>query len=113
LDLGAGDGKFLISAIAAGANQAIRIEFAENKGHKLLFDALVQRLQNKYSICLPVEWIGCETNEVHSFNFIQSFVGLKQHTSFFLRDASNPLLDRCFKLHNHLIAYILFGLESR
>ena len=43
-DFGACDSKFLISAAAAGAEQAIGVEYAENIGHKLLFDAVVQQI---------------------------------------------------------------------
>ncbi len=42
-DFGAGDDKFLILAAAAGAKQAIGVEYANNIGHThWLFDAVVQ-----------------------------------------------------------------------
>ncbi len=39
---GTGDGKVLISASPAGAKKAVGVEYAENIGHKLIFDAVVQ-----------------------------------------------------------------------
>jgi hypothetical protein len=53
---GAGDGKFLISAAAAGAKKAIGVEHAENIGHKLIFDAVVQRIERNHYVGLSVEW---------------------------------------------------------
>jgi predicted RNA methylase len=61
-DFGAGDGKFLISAAAAGAEQAIGVEYADNIGHRLLFDAVVQRIE--CNPCLPVEWVGNDIKQV-------------------------------------------------
>jgi hypothetical protein len=51
VDFGAGDGKFLISAAAAGAEQVIGVEYAENIGHKLLFDAVVRRIGRNHNLC--------------------------------------------------------------
>jgi predicted RNA methylase len=57
-DFGAGDGKFLISAAAAGAKNAIGVEYAENIGHKLMFDEVVQRKERNHYLGLSVEWVG-------------------------------------------------------
>jgi predicted RNA methylase len=63
-DFGAGDCKFLISAAAAGAKKAIGVEYAENIGHKLIFDAVVQRIESNHYLCLSVEWVGNNIEQV-------------------------------------------------
>ncbi len=70
LDFGAGDGKFLICASVAGANHAIGIEFAENIGHKLLFDAVVHCILRRYSFRPSVEWIGLNIDQVRKIRMI-------------------------------------------
>ena len=66
-DFGAGDAKFLICAAVSGAKRAIGVEFPENVGHQLLFDAVVQRISQLYGILLPVTWIGMDIDEVVLF----------------------------------------------
>jgi hypothetical protein len=70
LDFGAGDGKFLICASVAGANHAIGIEFAENIGHKLLFDAVVHCILRRYSFRPSVQWIGLNIDQVRKIRMI-------------------------------------------
>jgi hypothetical protein len=63
-DFGAGDGKFLISAAAIGAKQRIGVEYADNIGHKLLFDAVVQRIERSHNLSLSIEWVGNDIEQV-------------------------------------------------
>jgi hypothetical protein len=60
----AGDGKFLISAAAGGAKKAIGDEYAENIGHKLIFVAVVQRIESNHYLGLSVEWVGNDIEQV-------------------------------------------------
>ncbi len=64
LNFGAGDGNFLISAAAAGAKMAIGVEYAENIGHRLIFDAVVQRIERNHYLGLSVEWAGNDIEQV-------------------------------------------------
>jgi hypothetical protein len=61
---GAGDGKFLISAAAAGVKKAIGVEYAENIEHKLIFDAVVQRIERNHYLGLSIKWVGNDIEQV-------------------------------------------------
>jgi predicted RNA methylase len=70
LDFGAGDGKFLICAAVAGANHTIGIEFGENIGPKLLFDAVVHSILRRYSLRPSVQWIGMNIDQVRKIHIL-------------------------------------------
>jgi hypothetical protein len=57
-------------ASVAGANHAIGIEFAENIGHKLLFDAVVHCILRRYSFRPSVQWIGLNIDQVRKIRMI-------------------------------------------
>ncbi len=61
---GAGDGIFLISAAAAGAKKTIGVEYAEKLGHKLISDAVVQRIERNHYLCMSVERVGNDIEQV-------------------------------------------------
>ncbi len=63
-DFGAGNGKFLISAAAVGSKQAIGVGYANIIGRKLLFDAVVQRIERIHNLSLSVEWVGNDIEQV-------------------------------------------------
>ncbi len=63
-DFGADDGKFLISAAVASAKKAIGVEYAENIGRKLIFDAVVHRIERNHCLGLSVEWVGNDIEQV-------------------------------------------------
>ena len=45
VDLGAGEGRVLVSAMACGAGSAIGYELIQNRAHKYVFDAVLSRVQ--------------------------------------------------------------------
>jgi hypothetical protein len=65
-DMGAAQGIFMLCAAAAGARGVLGIEFAENVGHKLVFDAIINRLMDAYNVALPLERHTGDIDEVSS-----------------------------------------------
>jgi hypothetical protein len=114
LDFGAGDGKFLICASVAGANHAIGIEFAENIGHKLLFDAVVHCILRRYSFRPSVQWIGLNIDQVRKIRMINrtQFLTLSQFLTWRLIEFECFLV-RWLKFLKDPIACIVFGLVFR
>jgi predicted RNA methylase len=47
VDLGAGDGRVILSALAMGANKAVGFDFPENLSHGVLFCAARHMLQSR------------------------------------------------------------------
>ena len=83
-DFGAGDGKFLVAAAASG-RKATGVELPENTGHKMLFEAVVKRINRKYGVQLRVQWIG---NNIDAVCFHILFQGcLYRHFDLNLFDA--------------------------
>ena len=69
VDLGAGDGRMLMAAIAGGASKAIGYELPGNASRKCVFDAAQKKLKEKFPEMFPwdnVEWIGQSIDEVIS-----------------------------------------------
>lgn len=66
VDLGAADGKFMLAAAASGSGHVTGFELPENEVHKILFDAVVKRINRKYDLLLPVQWIGQDIDEVNA-----------------------------------------------
>ena len=69
VDFGAGDGRMLLAAIAAGASKAIGYELPGNASRKYLFDAVQKRLKEEFPEGFPwdnAEWIGRSIDEVIS-----------------------------------------------
>jgi hypothetical protein len=62
VDFGAGDGRVLFAAMAAGASRAVGFELHENKAHKFVFDAVCKRLASANTVVLPneVAWSDAE-----------------------------------------------------
>ena len=65
-DMGAAQGIFMLCAGAAGAREVLGIEFAENIGQKLVFDAIINRLMDTYNVALPLERHAGDIDEVSS-----------------------------------------------
>ena len=89
LDFGAGEGRFLVAAICAGARAAVGVEFPENTGYKLVLDAVVYRIALKYNIILEPHWIGQDIDEVRFPRYDLIFFGLlssKRMKSMFFAD---------------------------
>jgi hypothetical protein len=110
LDHGAGDGKFLICAAVVGAQQAIGIEFAENIGHQLLFDAIVHGILRRYSFRPSVQWIGLNIDQVRKIHTNQIQIHTNYVNSF--RDSKfrfECLFVRWLKYLIDPIAFIAFG----
>ena len=55
-DLGAGEGRVLVSAVACGAGSAIGYELIQNKAHKYVFDAVLSRVQRVKSL-IRANWL--------------------------------------------------------
>ena len=69
VDFGAGDGRMLLAAIAAGASEAIGYELPGNASRKYLFDAVQKRLKENFPegfLWDKAEWIGRSIDEVIS-----------------------------------------------
>ena len=69
VDLGAGDGRMLMAAIAGGASKALGYELPGNASRKCVFDAVQKRLNEKFPERFPwdnAEWIGQSIDEVIS-----------------------------------------------
>ncbi len=55
-DFGAAQGLFMFCAAAAGARAVHGIEFGQNVGYQIVFDAVFRRLRAMYNVDLPFEW---------------------------------------------------------
>ena len=64
VDMGAGDGRFMVAAMANGAGSAIGYELPENLPQKLIFDAVSSRLPLRTT--KSGEWIAKDIDEVYS-----------------------------------------------
>lgn len=71
-DLGAADGKFMVCAVIAGAQRVYGVEFAENKGYKMVLDAAVLRMNQEYNIEFNLKWIGGNIEDVRKLSPIPS-----------------------------------------
>lgn len=66
-DIGAADGKFMICAFLAGAQRVVGVEFLENVGYKLVFEAVKRQMLQEYDIQFNTHWIGSAIEEVRRF----------------------------------------------
>ena len=66
VDFGAGSGRVLFSAVAAGASRAYGYELPENEGMKYVFDAAVRTSANQADDRL--EWIGKDISSLTKLN---------------------------------------------
>ena len=64
VDMGAGDGRFMVAAMANLAGSAIGYELPENLPQKLIFDAVSSRLPLRTT--KSGEWIAKDIDEVYS-----------------------------------------------
>ena len=66
-DIGAADGKFMVCAVLAGAQRVVGVEYSENVGYKLVFEAVKRQMLQEYDIQFNTHWIGSAIEEVRRF----------------------------------------------
>ena len=67
VDFGAGSGRVLFSAVAAGASRAYGYELPVNEGMKCVFDAVMTSNQ-AHDRVVDVEWIGKDISDLTELN---------------------------------------------
>ena len=89
VDLGAGEGRVLVSAVACGAGSAIGYELIQNKAHKYVFDAVLSRVQRVKSL-IRANWLPQDIELVCAPSIHRPDAALTIWSCRFLRSLCTP-----------------------
>jgi hypothetical protein len=89
VDLGAGEGRVLVSAVACGAGSAIGYELIQNKAHKYVFDAVLSRVQRVKSL-IRANWLPQDIELVCAPSIDRPDAALTIWSCRFLRSLCTP-----------------------
>ena len=93
VDLGAGEGRFMASALDSGALSAVGYELPENSAHKFVFDAALRRIYYWLDFKkVPAHWLAQDIDQVFfSLSHIEFHIFSIQLVVFILELIISPL----------------------